>query len=353
MKKEELNSSRQKAEGSRQDDSETCNPKPVTRNKRIVITFTVLIILLLVSILLSLSYGKNIYVVYKSFFTDDGFGLVLKKIRLPRTMVAFFVGGSLGICGVTLQSILRNPLADPYTLGISGGASLGVTISIMIGMQHYLGMYANPLMGFIGAMFSVFVVYMLSRRKFFNPNSMVLFGIVVSLVFSSFVFFLFSILDPDKMQVTLMWLMGDLSSLDVSLVYVYALMFLVPASILLFFGKELDILSLGSEKAQYLGVDPPKMYKILFLLTSILTGLCVSASGIIGFVGLIVPHVLRNIIGASHTPLLFASYLGGAFFLIMSDIFSRYLLYPVELPAGVVTGIFGGFILLVLLVRRS
>ena len=118
------------------------------------------------------------------------------------------------------------------------------------------------------------------------------------------------------------------------------------------FGKELDILSLGKEKAQYLGIDPPRLYKGLFLLSSILTGLCVSSSGIIGFVGLIVPHVMRGFLGASHTFLLVGSYLGGAFFLILSDVFSRYLLYPVELPVGVVTGILGGCILLVLLVKK-
>jgi iron complex transport system permease protein len=353
MKNVELKTSSQKSASRSQNnpESRTLNTEP--RNKRIITTFVVLIILLLGSIVLSLSYGKNVFVVFNSFFADEGFGLVLRKIRVPRTVIAFLVGGSLGICGVTLQSILRNPLAEPYTLGISGGASLGVTLSTVLGMQNYLGMYGNPLMGFIGAMFSVFIVYVLSRRKLFDPNSMVLFGIVVSLVFSSFVFFLFSILDPDRMQITLMWLMGDLSSLDISLVYAYIPMFLLPAFILFLFVKELDILTLGSEKAQYLGVDPPKMYKVLFLLTSILTGLCVSASGIIGFVGLIVPHLLRNIIGASHTLLLISSYIGGAFFLIMSDVFSRYLLYPVELPVGVVTGILGGFILLFLVVRKT
>ena len=134
---------------------------------------------------------------------------------------------------------------------------------------------------------------------------------------------------------------------------IYIPMFLVPTSILFFFGKELDILSLGREKAQYLGVNPLRLYKGLFLLSSLLAGLCVSASGIIGFVGLIVPHILRNILGAGHTVLLISSYIGGAFFLILSDVFSRYLLYPVELPVGVVTGIFGGFILLFLLIRRQ
>jgi iron complex transport system permease protein len=208
-------------------------------------------------------------------------------------------------------------------------------------------------MGFGGAMASIAIVYVLSKRRFFEPNTMVLFGIVVSLVFSSFVFFIFSLMDPDKMQITLMWLMGDLASLDIALVPLYIPVFLVPSFIMFFYGKELDVLSLGREKAQYLGVDPPRLYKGLFLLSSILTGLCVSASGIIGFVGLIVPHVLRNILGASHTFLLVSSYLGGAFFLIVSDVFSRYLLYPVELPVGVVTGILGGFILVFLLVRKS
>jgi iron complex transport system permease protein len=323
------------------------------RKRQAFLVMTVLFCLLLFSILLSLGYGKGPGAFLGGFLSSEGFGLILRKIRIPRTTMAFLVGGSLGVCGVTLQSILRNPLAEPYTLGLAGGASFGIALSTVTGLQAFLGVFANPIMGFGGAMLSVAIVFALSRRRLFDPNSMVLFGIVVSLVFSSFVFFLFSLLDPDKMQTTLMWLMGDLSSLEIAFVPIYIPMFLIPGFIFFFFGKELDILSLGREKAQYLGVDPPRLYKGLFVLSSILAGLCVSASGIIGFVGLIVPHILRNILGAGHTLLLVASYMGGALFLIISDVFSRYLLYPVELPVGVVTGILGGVILLFLLVRRA
>jgi iron complex transport system permease protein len=325
----------------------------MNRKRKNTVILASLVCLLIISILLSLGYGKGLGAVFCSLCTNEGFGLILRKIRIPRTIIAFLVGGSLGVCGVTLQSILRNPLAEPYTLGIAGGASFGIALSTIMGLQQILGAFANPLLGFGGAMLSVAIVFALSKKRFFDPNSMILFGIVVSLVFSSFVFFLFSLLDPDKMQTTLMWLMGDLSNLDIAFIPVYIPMFLIPTSILFFFGKELDILSLGREKAQYLGVNPPRFYKGLFLIASLLAGLCVSASGIIGFVGLIVPHILRSLLGAGHTVLLIASYIGGAFFLILSDVFSRYLLYPVELPVGVVTGILGGFILLFLLVRRQ
>ena len=325
----------------------------MNRKRKNTVILASLVCLLIISILLSLGYGKGLGAVFCSLFTNEGFGLILRKIRIPRTIIAFLVGGSLGVCGVTLQSILRNPLAEPYTLGIAGGASFGIALSTIMGLQQVLGAFANPLLGFGGAMLSVAIVFALSKKRFFDPNSMILFGIVVSLVFSSFVFFIFSLLDPDKMQTTLMWLMGDLSNLDIAFIPVYIPMFLIPTSILFFFGKELDILSLGREKAQYLGVNPPRFYKGLFLIASLLAGLCVSASGIIGFVGLIVPHILRSLLGAGHTVLLIASYIGGAFFLILSDVFSRYLLYPVELPVGVVTGILGGFILLFLLVRRQ
>ena len=325
----------------------------MNRKRKNTVILASLVCLLIISILLSLGYGKGLGAVFCSLFTNEGFGLILRKIRIPRTIIAFLVGGSLGVCGVTLQSILRNPLAEPYTLGIAGGASFGIALSTIMGLQQVLGAFANPLLGFGGAMLSVAIVFALSKKRFFDPNSMILFGIVVSLVFSSFVFFIFSLLDPDKMQTTLMWLMGDLSNLDIAFIPVYIPMFLIPTSILFFFGKELDILSLGREKAQYLGVNPPRFYKGLFLIASLLAGLCVSASGIIGFVGLIVPHILRSLLGAGHTVLLIASYIGGAFFLILSDVFSRYLLYPVELPVGVVTGILGGFILLFLLGRRQ
>ncbi len=318
----------------------------------VVPLFLVLALLLVLSVALSLGYGQTPSETARAFFSLDGAGLVMRKIRLPRAILSVLVGGSLAICGVTLQSILRNPLAEPYTLGISGGASLGITLSTLLGLQSVLGMVAAPLFGFGGAMLSVSIVYGLSRRKRFEPNSMILFGVVVSLVFSSFVFFLFSLLDPDRMQTALMWLMGDLASLDVVLVPFYIPLFLIPAIILFFFGKELDILSLGSEKARYMGINPSRLYRFLFVLTSLLTGFCVSAAGIVSFVGLIVPHVLRGLLGAGHTLLLCASFLAGAFFLTLSDVCSRYLLYPIELPAGVVTGILGGVILLALLVKK-
>jgi iron complex transport system permease protein len=320
--------------------------------RRRVPVFIVLAFLLVLAVLMSLGYGVGIRAFIQGLFSEDGFGIVLRRVRLPRTIMAVLVGGSLAVCGVTLQSILRNPLAEPYTLGISGGASLGVVVAVMAGIHRYLGAYANPLLGFLGALCALAIVYSLSRRRLFDPNSMVLFGVVVSLVFSSLVFFIFSILDPDRMQIALMWLMGDLSSLEVSLVPIYIPLLLIPTLILFFFGSEMDLLSLGAEKAHYLGVDPPRTYRLLFVLTSVLTGLSVSAAGIIGFVGLIVPHILRRIVGPTHRTLLVASYLGGAFFLVLSDFFSRYLLYPVELPAGVVTGMLGGFVLLLLLVRR-
>jgi iron complex transport system permease protein len=317
------------------------------------LTFLVLSLCLVAAVVLSLAHGHTIGAVVRGFVQDDGFGLILRRIRIPRTILALLVGGSLGVCGVVLQSILQNPLAEPYTLGVSGGASFGITLAALLGLERTLGGFANPISGFAGALFAVSLVYALSRRRFFEPANMVLFGIVISLVFSSLVFFIFSILDPDRMQTTLMWIMGDLSSLEIGLLPAYIPLFLVPAVALLFFGKELDILSLGPEKARYLGVQPARMYRLLFIITSLLTATCVSAAGIIGFVGLIVPHVLRHVMGPGHLSLLCASYLGGAFFLIASDVFSRYLLYPVELPVGVVTGILGGLILLVLILRRK
>jgi iron complex transport system permease protein len=310
-----------------------------------------LLVILALAVLLSLSYGHGIRAVLEGFRSSDGFGYVLRKIRVPRTMIALMVGGALAVSGTTLQSILRNPLAEPYTLGLSGGASLGIALATIFGLQRH-GPWVNPLFGFFGGMASASLVYALSRRRLFQPTSMVLFGIVAGLVFSSFVFLLFSLMDPDRMQIALMWLMGDLSALDVALVPLYVSLFVVPLALLFLYGKEIDILSLGPEKARYLGVDPRRMYRILFVLTSILTGLSVSAAGIIGFVGLIVPHVLREVCGPRHSLLLIASFIGGAFFLISSDIISRYLVYPVELPVGVVTGILGGFLLLVMLLRR-
>ncbi len=143
------------------------------RNQKTAIILATITCLLVISIFLSLGYGKGLGTLFRSFFTNEGFGLILRKIRIPRTIIAFLVGGSLGVCGVTLQSILRNPLAEPYTLGIAGGASFGIALSTIIGLQQVLGAFANPLFGFGGAMLSVAVVFALSRKRFFDPNSMV------------------------------------------------------------------------------------------------------------------------------------------------------------------------------------
>lgn len=319
---------------------------------RIRFIFIILILLLVCAVVLSIGYGKGINEIIRGLTEKEGFGFVLRKIRIPRTILALLIGGSLSICGASLQSILRNSLAEPYTLGISAGASLGITISVILGLNNQLGVFANPFMGFMGAMGSTSMVYILSRKKLFDPGAMVLFGIVVSLIFSSLVFLLFSLMDPDRMHGVILWLMGDLSSLENELIFFYIPAFLIPAFILFCFSRELDILSLGHEKAQYLGVKSQRAYKVFFILTSILTGLCVSAAGIIGFVGLIVPHILRMFLNTGNRYLLYASYIGGAAFLVFSDVFSRYILYPMELPVGVVTGIIGGAILLVLLIKR-
>jgi iron complex transport system permease protein len=313
----------------------------------------VLLLLLGLAVAFSLGYGHGFRALWDGMGSQDGFGYVLRRIRIPRTLIALMVGGALAASGTTLQSVLRNPLAEPYTLGLSGGASLGIAIAGVLGLQRQMGPWVNPLFGFLGGMASAAAVYALSRRRLFQPTGMVLFGIVTSLVFSSVVFLLFSLMDPDRMQTALMWLMGDLSALDVSLVPLYLILFVIPLAVLFFYGKEIDILSLGPEKARYLGVDPGRMYRLLFVLTSILTGLSVSAAGIIGFVGLIVPHILREVCGPRHGFLLIASFLGGAFFLIGSDVISRYIVYPLELPVGVVTGILGGLLLLVLVLRRT
>lgn len=233
---------------------------------------------LIAVVLFSLTYSTRPGIFFHNVFSDESFRLVFTQIRLPRTIIAFLVGGALAMCGVTLQSILRNPLAEPYTLGISGGASLGVAVAVVTGLADYFGPYGNPLLGFAGALVSMAIVYGLSKRRFFDPSTMILFGIVTNLVFSSFVFLFISLMDPDRVQGTLMWLMGDLSTLEPSVVMWYVPLLLIPSVLLGVFGKDLDLLSLGSEKAQYLGANPPRLYKVLFIVTSLLTALCVSAS---------------------------------------------------------------------------
>jgi len=274
---------------------------------------------------------------------------IIWQIRIPRIVLGFLVGAGLASCGVVFQGMLRNPLAEPYTLGVSGGAALGATLGIVLG----LGGYWTPAMAFLGSLFSIVMIYFIVSRRRFSISSLILGGIILSFIFSSLVLLIFSLVRAERVQGAIFWLMGDLSSLQPALLKVIA--FIIPAGILVFFlfGREIDLLTLGEERAAHLGLEAEGVKKMLFLVASLITGAAVAATGIIGFVGLIVPHFLRRFTGPNHRLLIPAAALGGAVFLALSDTLARAIVAPLELPVGVITGILGGFFFLTFLLRAK
>ena len=282
------------------------------------------------------------------------FYAVLTQIRWPRIVLGFAVGGALSLTGAILQGVYRNPLVEPYTLGISGGAALGIAIAIVFGLQFSLGTFILPLSGFGGAIVALFLVYFLSfKRGGVNINRMLLIGVMISFVSSSAMMFLMAITTTENLQGIVFWMMGSLEEPNHLLINIMLYASLVGLFIAYFFARPLNALRLGEDKARHLGIHTTVTIRILFVVASLLTGICVAVAGIIGFVGLIIPHIIRLIIGPDYRVLLISSFLGGSFFLIISDLVARTIIAPNELPIGVITGIVGGLIFIIVLARSS
>ncbi|MDR1743756.1 MAG: iron ABC transporter permease [Dysgonamonadaceae bacterium] len=278
---------------------------------------------------------------------------VLAYIRLPRTLLGFAVGGSLSLAGAILQGIYRNPLVEPYTLGISGGASLGVTFAIVSGLQ-LLNAFFLPLAGFIGAFASIFLVYTLSlRRNSLNVNRMLLIGVMVSFISSSLMMFLMSITTSDNLHGIVLWTMGSLAASDNTMIVAMLVLSLICLAASYLFVMPLNALRMGEENARYLGFNVNVVIRILFVVTSLLTGACIAVAGIIGFVGLVIPHIVRLRVGSDYRIVLVSSFLSGSIFLILCDLLARTIVAPNELPIGVITGIIGGVMFIVLLSRSG
>lgn len=278
---------------------------------------------------------------------------VLSYIRIPRTLLGFAVGGGLSLSGAILQGIYRNPLVEPYTLGISGGASLGVTFAVVAGL-HLTNALFLPLAGFIGALATIFLVYALSiRRGMFEINRMLLIGVMISFISSSLMMFLMSVTSAENIHGIVFWTMGSLNESNNAMIGLVVILSVACLLVSYIFVMPLNALRLGEENARHLGVDSGTTIRILFILTSLLTGACISVAGIIGFVGLVIPHIVQLWVGSDYRIKLIASFLSGSVFLILCDVAARTIIAPNELPIGVITGIVGGIVFIVLLSRSE
>ncbi|MGC8976099.1 MAG: FecCD family ABC transporter permease [Candidatus Ratteibacteria bacterium] len=306
------------------------------------------ILFFIFSIYFGIFFGSKIYTLKDIFNLSEIEKTIFLKIRIPRVICAFIVGSGLSISGAILQSVLKNPLAESYTLGISGGASLGIAIGTILGK-----VYSIPFFAFFGSIFSLFLIISLSIIKKFSTSSIILAGISLNFICSSLVLFLISISHYEKFHSTVLFLFGDLSSFSEKIL-IYA-SFLIFASFLFltFSGRIYDILSIDEEKAITLGVNVNFEKNFAYFISCLISSLCVCLSGIIGFVGLIIPHIVRAIYGSIHKKLIPFSFLTGGCFLVLCDTISRILIRPVEIPVGVITGFFGGIFFLFLLFKET
>ncbi len=282
-------------------------------------------------------------------------GVILFHIRLPRVLLGFLVGGALAAVGVVLQALLRNPLADPYVLGVSSGAALGASLAILLGVgTTVLALSALPLCGFAGGLLSLVVVYRMAASYGRLPvHSLLLAGVILNAIFSAMIMFVTSIMDPNRSAGMMTWLMGNLSAPSYSALAIMTAYLMVGVFILFKQARVLNLLTLGEESARSLGVETERVKRLVYVVSALITGAVVSVSGMIGFVGMVIPHAVRLVLGVDHRLLLPASALVGGMFLLVADTTARTLLAPAEIPVGIVTALAGGPFFIYLLVWRK
>jgi iron complex transport system permease protein len=299
------------------------------------------------SILQWLISGKN----------ETGIGLsstdktILFSIRLPRIIFAGIVGGSLAAAGVVFQGLLRNPLADPYILGISGGAAVGALGALLLGIGFLpLGVSGSA---FLGALVTIVLVYSIARTKNeLHSTTLLLAGVIVNAFFSAVIMFLITTASDKSLHNAMFWLMGDLSLAEWREITLAGLFLIFGFVVIFIYARHLNLIAISEETAMQLGVNVEQTKIILLLAASLVTGVAVSVSGIIGFVGLIVPHMMRIVVGSDHRLLLPSSVLFGSSFLIVADTFARTIIAPAELPVGVITVLCGAPYFIYLLRRK-
>ncbi|PKL91733.1 MAG: iron ABC transporter [Candidatus Goldiibacteriota bacterium HGW-Goldbacteria-1] len=271
--------------------------------------------------------------------------MIITGLRLPRIILAIIVGAMLGISGAALQSLFRNSLVDPFITGISSGAALGASIGIISGFTFIIA----P--AFAGAMLAVFFVYTVSIKDGrVNSSRLLLTGVMTGTMLSSAVMLLSAVNSRDIVKV-IYWLMGDLSGSNYQQIKGAAIILLAALAAGMFFANDLNIMSAGEETASTLGVNPEFLKLFYFILASIITAAAVSLSGVIGFIGLVVPHAVRKFTGPDLRFLLPASAVFGALFLLVCDTLARTIFLPGELPVGVITGLIGAPIFIILAKR--
>ncbi len=335
--------------------------------KKLVLLFAGLFLLLFVSMGMAVSVGEPIALsdVYHVLWYHLSFGQgtepdatadrIVWLLRMPRVLLALLVGGGLSIIGAAMQTLVRNPLAEPYILGISSGASAGASLFYLGFLPPLLSTTLSmPVAAFLGGLLAISVVYLVARSgPRVSVARLLLAGVAMSALMASITSFVtFASPDPDKLRAVLFWLLGSLHNAHWGLLPMPAIVTLAGLVLMLGLARPLDAMLMGDEPAHSLGVPVEATKRVLIVLAALVTGTLVATSGAIGFVGLIVPHAVRTLVGVTHRRLLPACFLAGALFLLWADLAARALLPSEILPVGIITALCGVPFFLVLL-RRS
>lgn len=281
--------------------------------------------------------------------------MIIWNIRLPRVLLAFFVGASLALAGAAFQGLLRNPLADPYTIGVSSGASLGAVFVLFFQVSIFgLGSFTLPVVAILGGFAALLIVFGLVRlsSRSLAIETIILAGIIVSAFIGAVVSLIISLSDQDSMTQIIYWLYGSVGMRGWSHVRLIIPFMLIGSFILFYHYRELNALALGEEAADHIGVNVKKGKTYILIGASLITGAAVAVSGSIGFVGLVIPHLVRLVTGPNHRHVLPLSLLVGGAFLILADLVSRTIIAPEELPIGVITALIGTPVFALLLIKE-
>ena len=338
----------------------------LTLSTRIHVSTLSLISLLVASVLVAISVGPvkinftSILSILSNPFVHESIShtelerLIITDLRLPRIIVGITVGMGLSVAGLTMQALFRNPMADPGIIGVSAGGSLGAVVAITVGLEHYF-LFSVPLFAFLGSLTASIIVYSFaySNGRLSMPT-LLLAGVAISAFFSSIISATIVLQEnPDSVRQILFWLAGGLDSRSWNHVLIATPLITIGTIIISFFSRDLNLLSISDDDSKSLGVNVDLVRPGFIVLSSLLTGLAVSVSGTIIFVGLITPHILRLIVGPDHRLLVPLCAIGGAFFVTIADILARSIIQPAELQVGIITSLIGAPFFLFLLIKNK
>jgi len=325
------------------------------KNKKLILLFFSAFAILVVALTPFVGMEKIPFETILHFDSTDIKTDIFWRLRIPRVLIAFVAGSALAISGMTFQAMFRNSLATPFTLGVSSGAAFGAALYIKLGFIFSLfGIVGQTIFAFLGALISIVIIYALSKiKRGFSVGTMLLAGVAINFFFSSFILFIQFMSDFTESFSIMRWLMGGFEIVGYTDIYNILPFIIVGSLIIIFLSIELNLLTLGEDIAISRGVSVSKVKNTLFIATSLMVSGVISVVGPIGFVGMMIPHISRLIIGSDHRYLVFLNIIFGGAFLVLCDTLARTLIAPAEIPVGVITALLGGPFFIWLLINNS